>query len=95
MDLVFATLTPVNVLAKLAFSDVFDALTAGRQDAEQDDDHGPLAVRHMWVGPQQEYHADVLRLRLAIERRQELQARYGDSSDDSLTEPNTDTEAEL
>jgi hypothetical protein len=30
----FATLTPVNALARMAFSDVFDAMVLGRQRSE-------------------------------------------------------------
>lgn len=36
MDLVFATLEPANVLAKMAFSDVFDAMRRGRQELQTD-----------------------------------------------------------
>ena len=42
MDPIFATLTPVNVLAKMAFSDVFNSVTCGQQGALTD-----AAVRRM------------------------------------------------
>jgi hypothetical protein len=90
MELFFATLTPANVLAKLAFSDVFDALMAGRQNAQAD---GIPVVHRMAVEPHQEYHPDVPRLRRETERRLEQQAHEGSTSE-SLTEPDTDTDTE-
>jgi hypothetical protein len=93
MESFFATLTPANVLAKLAFSDVFDALMAGRQNAQGD---GVPAVRRMAVESQQKYHPDVLRLRRETERRLEQQAQYSEGhTSESLTEPDTDTEEEM
>ena len=85
MDLLFATLTPANVLAKLAFSDVFDAVTRGRQKPSTD-----AAVHRMSVASEQEYHADVLRFRLEMERK----LNEGDISE-SPTEPGTETELEI
>lgn len=86
----FATLTPANVLARLAFSDAYDVLTASRQSTHADDARA-RAFHRMNAGPQQEYDDDVLRLRLEVERRHSQQDRDGETSD-SLTEPDTDTE---
>ncbi|KAI1312871.1 kinase-like domain-containing protein [Xylaria venustula] len=91
-DHAFATLTPTNVVARLAFSEVFDAFTAGRQNIVED---GVPTCRRMFTGPQQEYDGDVLRLKLEVARlAQEDPPGEGETSE-SLTEPGTDTELEL
>ncbi|KFY92196.1 hypothetical protein V500_04257 [Pseudogymnoascus sp. VKM F-4518 (FW-2643)] len=84
---VFVTLTPANTLAKLAFSDIYDVLTAGRQYGRDND---APAVHRMDVGLLQEYDADVTLLQREIERRLEEGDGY---TSQSLTEPNSESEA--
>ncbi|KAK3337154.1 hypothetical protein B0T19DRAFT_62665 [Cercophora scortea] len=84
---VFGALTPANTLAKLAFSDTYDFLTAGRQYAVDGD---APAVHRMQVGLLQEYDADVRQLQREIERRVEEGDGY---TSDSLTEPASDGDA--
>jgi hypothetical protein len=83
VELVYATLTPTNTLAKLALSDTYDTLTARRQDAQDESD----AIHRIQVHPTRGYNADVCRLQREIQRR--LQKGDGFSSD-SLS----DTESE-
>ncbi|KAL8905547.1 MAG: hypothetical protein Q9207_002573 [Kuettlingeria erythrocarpa] len=92
-DRAFASLTPVNVLAKLAFSDLYDKLTAGRQNSQAD---GVSARHRMAVVPQQIVDSDVLRFRFEEERRVSSQNAYSSDAEtsESLTEPNTDTESQ-
>jgi hypothetical protein len=78
----FATLTPVNALARMAFSDVFDAMVLGRQRSEAGGNHSQL---RMDVQHEQRYDADVARFRMDDER--------GRETSESLTEPDTDAEA--
>ncbi|KAI1133652.1 kinase-like domain-containing protein [Nemania abortiva] len=85
MDEVFATLTPANVLAKVAFSEAFNAITHDRQGASTN-----AAAHRMSVAAEQEYQADVLRFRREMERKFNERA-----TSESLTEPNTDTELEM
>ncbi|KAI0855816.1 hypothetical protein F4860DRAFT_529924 [Xylaria cubensis] len=85
MDSVFATLTPTNVRAKVAFSEVFSAIMRDRQGASTN-----AAAHRMSVAAEQQYDADVLRFRREMERK----FSEGDSSE-SLTEPNTNTELEM
>ena len=84
MDSIFATITPTNVLAKMAFSDVFDITVNGQQKDSKDP-----ALQRMKIQPNQEYHADVLHYRLEMERK----LSEGDISE-SLTELDTDNELE-
>ncbi|KAL8941860.1 MAG: hypothetical protein Q9216_002004 [Gyalolechia sp. 2 TL-2023] len=91
-DRAFASLVPANVLAKLAFSELYDSLTAGRQNSQAD---GVSALHRMAVEPQQIVDSDVLRLRFEAERL--VSSQNADASDaetsESLTEPTTDTES--
>lgn len=87
MSLVFATLKPANVLAKLAFSNVIDAL--GHQTVGIAD---PPADPRMAVDAQQVYDAEVRQLQREVERRRE-QTEEGYTSE-SLTD-NTDAEDSL
>ncbi|KAI0196674.1 kinase-like domain-containing protein [Xylaria flabelliformis] len=84
MDQVFATLTPFNVDAKVAFSEVFDAATCDRQGAPTN-----AAAYRMSVEAEQQYDAAVLRFR----REMEKGSSGGDS--ESLTELNSDTELDM
>ncbi|KAN0076119.1 hypothetical protein V8E54_006261 [Elaphomyces granulatus] len=89
-DRTYATLTPANDLAKLAFSDIYDTSNAGRQNGTAD---GNSALRHITVAPEQVYNADVLRLRLETDRQVSKQAYNSDGeTSESLTEPDSDTE---
>lgn len=87
MDEVFATLTPANELAKVAFSEVFNAITRERQGASTN-----AAAYRMSVAAEQEDDADVLRFQREMERRF---SERDTSESESLTEPNTDTELEM
>ncbi|KAL9014351.1 MAG: hypothetical protein Q9173_001000 [Seirophora scorigena] len=91
-DRAFAFLTPANVLAKLAFSELYDSLTADRQNSPAD---GVSALHRMAVVPQQIVDSDVLRLRFEEERRACSPSAYASDAEtsESLTEPNTDTES--
>ena len=84
MSYSFATLTPTNVLAMMAFSDVFDTEIKGRQKGSTE-----AMSPCMKVQSSQEYHSDVLHYRLEMERK----LTEGDISE-SLTELDTDTEIE-
>jgi hypothetical protein len=85
---VFALLTPANALAKLAFSEVHDALIAGGQKSQTD---GAQAAcrRRMRVEPEQRRNDEVIRLRRELERPQ--YDSNGEASE-TLTEPDTDTD---
>ena len=84
----FASLTPANALARLAFSDVYGVLTSGRQNNQPDD-----ALRRMAVEPQQTFDGEILRLRFETKKRASRNAYATDGeSSESLTEPDTDTE---
>jgi hypothetical protein len=74
-DRTYATLTPANDLAKLAFSDIYDNLNAGCQNGTAD---GNSALRHITVAPERVYNADVLRLRLETDRQVSKQAYNSD-----------------
>lgn len=78
----FASLTPVNALAKMAFSDVFEATGLSGQKTQNDGNGGPP---RMVVQDEQRYDADVARFRMEEERGRETSER--------LTEPDTDAEA--
>ena len=80
----FATLTPANVLAKMAFSDAFNAIMSSGQKESID-----VARCHMNVQPNLVYEADVLRYRLELERK-----LSEEDDSESLTELNTDHEEE-
>ncbi|KAJ6257999.1 camk family protein kinase [Drechslerella dactyloides] len=86
-NLVFATLTPANILAKLAFSDKYDTLTTSHQTGSAD---GALN-RMSLTKPQQKYDSSVLQFKLKLERR----TSQSNSSDMSLTEPDTGDDEEL
>ena len=82
MDRSFATLTPVNVLAMMAFSDVFDtAIKAGQRNSME------AKPYCMEVQPSQEYHRDVLHYRLELDRK----LNEGDISE-SITELDSDNQ---
>ena len=86
----FATLMPANALARLAFSDLHDALTAERQNAQAD---GAPALNRMTVELQQAFDGDVLHLRLETERKVSQNAYLSDvETSDSLPEPDSDIE---
>ncbi|KAI3338906.1 kinase-like domain-containing protein [Ustulina deusta] len=90
-DRAFAFLTPANALAKLAFSEVHDALTAGGQNSQTD---GAQAAcrRRMRVEPEQRRDDEIVRLRREMER-----PKYdtdGEASE-TLTEPDSDTNEQL
>ena len=87
---VFASLTPANALARLAFSDVYDALTARCQNNQADAVQAGL--RHMFVKPEQIHDDEIIRLRREMERPK--QDTDGEASE-TLTEPDTDTEEQL
>ncbi|PQE15615.1 ste kinase protein [Rutstroemia sp. NJR-2017a BBW] len=84
----FALLTPANALAKLAFSEVHDALIAGGQKSQTD---GAQAAcrRRMRVEPEQRRNEEVIRLRREMERTQ--YDSNGEASE-TITEPDTDTD---
>jgi hypothetical protein len=83
MDLVYATLTPANSLARLALSDTYDTLMARGQDAQDKDN----VVHRMQVQPTREYDADVYRLQREVQRR----LHKGDGfSSDSLSDAEGD-----
>ena len=85
-DRAFASLTPANALARLAFSDVYDALTSRRQNNQADG--AQAALRRMLVEPEQTCDDEIVRLRREIERKYNTD---GEASE-TLTEPDTDTE---
>jgi hypothetical protein len=86
----FATLTAQNALARLAFSDLYGSLTAGRQNAQED---GAPALRHIAIQPQQTFDSEVLRIRFEADRSVAQNASLsGAETSESLPEPDTDTE---
>lgn len=87
LDHAFASLTPANALARLAFSEVYDALTFRRQDSQTDGTQA--ALRHMRVEPKQICDDEIVRLRREMERTKN--DTDGEASE-TLTEPDTDTE---
>ncbi|KAI1420108.1 kinase-like domain-containing protein [Xylaria sp. FL1777] len=89
-DHAFASLTPANALARLAFSDVYDVLMSRRQNNQAED--AQAALRRMHVEPEQICDDEIVRL-----RREKERTKYdtdGEASE-SLTEPDTDTERHL
>lgn len=88
-DRAFASLTPANALAKLAFSEVFDTLTLRRQAEETNDIS--TALDRMLVKPQQRSDSEIVHLLREAERMCDNDAE----ASESLTEPDTDTEATL
>src|SRR5690554_3072208 len=86
MELPFATLTPVNVVAKMAFSDVYDNRVRGRQSPAP---HDIMATHDLRAEPEQKYNKDVLRFRREIECK-----LSGRGASESPTEPDTDAEVE-
>ena len=86
-DRAFASLTPANALARLAFSDVYETLTARCQNEQTES--AQAALRRMHVEPRQLFDDEIVRLRRETDR-----AKYdtdGEASE-SLTEADTDTE---
>ena len=82
----FATLTPANALARLAFSDQYDTTLDGQTTTQYHH------LRRMRLQkPQQEYDPEVLQFNREVER----QGSPDEFTDLSLTEPNTDTEQGL
>ncbi len=90
----FATLTPKNILAKIAFSEVFEAATRDYQNTQAGLNASVLS--RMRAGTQQEYDRDVLLFRHGIQRQRErqetghIEANYSDSP----TDLDTDTETQ-
>lgn len=82
----FATLTPANVHAMMAFSDVYDA----ELKAQQRGLRKTMSLSCMKVEPSLEYHSDVLHYRLEMDRK----LAEGDISED-MTELDTDYEVEV
>ena len=63
-DYTFATLKPANILAKIAFSDVYDTLTSSGQNAG-----AATALRRMKIkSPLQKYDKDVLLFKRELDR---------------------------
>ena len=85
----FATLRPINTLARLAFSDLYETFTTKGQNTQED---APSAFHRMVVEASQTFDSEVLRLRLETERRVSQKAYASDAESESLTEPDTDTE---
>lgn len=88
-DHAFATLTPANDLAKLAFSDLYETLIAGRQNGQE---NAILSLRCMVVEPKQVYKNEMLRLRLETDRRATKEYNGDGDTTDSLPELDSDTE---
>lgn len=84
MDLPFATLTPANVLAKVAFSEVYETMIRRRQGNTTTE---ISAFRRLSAESEQRYHKDVLDFRREIERKPS-----GEDTSDSLTELDSDNE---
>lgn len=80
----FATLTPANALAKIAFNDVYSTIDGVGQGDSTDN---IFAAHNMSIKPKQEYHQDVLRLRLEVQN--ELDGRS-----DSQSQPELDPDTE-
>ncbi|EPE08517.1 camk family protein kinase [Ophiostoma piceae UAMH 11346] len=62
--LAFATLTPANTLAKMAFTDVYDTVTEARQGSTEDH----ALQRMQLTSPEQSFDQDVLRMTLELSR---------------------------
>ena len=90
----FVNLMPKNILAKIAFSEVFEAATRDYQNTEAG--LNARVLSRMRAGEKQEYDRDVLLFRHEIQRQRDRQrtghidANYSDSP----TELDTDTEAQ-
>ena len=78
-----ATLTPANALTRLALSDAYDALTAGRQKNPRDG--SPLC--RMQVDPTQVCDEGVHQLQRELGRRLRYEGYSDGFTSDSLTEP--------
>lgn len=89
-DCAFASLTPANALARLAFSDVYDTLTTRRQNNQTEGTE--LAARHMLVKPEQICDDEIVRLQREMQRNKH--DTDGEASE-TLTEPDTDTEEQF
>ncbi|KAI1130270.1 kinase-like domain-containing protein [Nemania abortiva] len=88
-DDTFATLTPLNPLARLAFSEVYETLISSPQNSLSDG--AQAALSRMAVDGEQVFDKDVLHLRLEMEKKLFHNDGDGDISE-SPTEPDTDTE---
>jgi hypothetical protein len=88
-DHTFAFLAPANPLTRLAFSEVYEALTSLRQNTQADGIQAALG--RMSVESEQRRDAEVVHL------RRELSKPYDNDGEvsESLTEPDTDTEEQL
>lgn len=86
-DRAFASLTPANALSRLAFSQVYDALTSRRQNSQTDG--AQAALRHMLVEPKQTCDDEIVRLRREMER---IKDDTDGEASETLTEPDSDTE---
>ncbi|KAK3331565.1 kinase-like domain-containing protein [Cercophora scortea] len=89
-DRAFASLTPANALARLAFSDVYNLLISRRQNSQANNPQ--VALDRMLVEPEQVYNDEIVCLRREMDR-----TKYdtdGEASE-TLTEPDTDTEEQL
>lgn len=90
-DCAFALLTPANALAKLAFSEVHDALTAGGQNSQTDGTQAACR-RRMRVESEQIRDDEIVRLRREMERPQ---YDTDGAASETLTEPDTDTDEQM
>jgi hypothetical protein len=88
----FVSLTPANALARLAFSDVYDALTSRCQNNHNQTDGIQAALGRMRVESEQTCDDEIVRLRREMGRTKD--DTDGEASE-TLTEPDTDTEQEL
>jgi hypothetical protein len=89
---IFATLTPSNTLARLAFSDLYETFTTRRQSSQQ---NAPAAFHRMDVEASQTFDSEVLRLRIETEQRVSQNAYASDAeTSESLPEPDSDTESQ-
>lgn len=100
-DHAFASLTPANSLARLAFSDVYDVLMSNGQKSPADGAPAALhdALNRMAVEPERIFDSEILRLRCKKEKEgsRKPNANDGDTSDsfttsESFTESDTDIE---
>ena len=90
MDLPFATLASTNVLAKMAFSEVYETMMHRRQGSTTEE---IPAFHRLRAEPEQAYHKDVL----DFKREMEYKLSKGDISDSlsgTDTEQNVDSEAD-
>ncbi|KAK2731287.1 hypothetical protein FQN57_003533 [Myotisia sp. PD_48] len=86
----FASLTPANALAKLAFSDVYNDFLSRRQSSQPD--FAQATLDRMQVEPEQVCDKEIIRLQCEIQR-----SKYDTDAEasDTLTELDTDTEEQF